>query len=118
MFVSLADRPLEQLLVDPHWSNTCASITSSAQHQSEIIAQFLLKDLFVEKHLDSDTKNFFRSVLRDLLPRDDDKPSAAVLHTWDDTNVSQADQDGAVVLNSTCVRDSCFSGELHIKSVS
>ena len=73
--------------------------------------------MFVEKHLDSDKKTFFRSVLRDWLPQGDNKPSAAVSHTctWDDTNVSasQAGQDG-VLVTSTCVRDSCSSGELHI----
>ena len=114
-FVSLADRPIE-LAVDPHWSNLCASVTSSTQHQSESFALILLKeDQFVQKHLDSDNKKFFQSALRDWLPRDDDKPSAAVSHTWGDTNVSvsQAGQDGALI-NSTCVRDSC-SGELHIK---
>ena len=114
--VSLADRPIvEQLLVDPHGANMCSSIPSSAQYQSEGFALILLKeDQFVEKHLDSDKKKFFRSVLRDWLPQGDDKPSASVSHTWGDTNVSisQAGQDGALV-NSTCVRDSCSSGELY-----
>ena len=98
----------------------CSSIPSSAQYQSEGFALILLKeDQFVEKHLDSDKKTFFRSVLRDWLPQGigDNKPSVAVSHTctWDDTNVfvSQAGQDGALV-TSTCVRDSCSSGELHI----
>ena len=115
--VSVAGRPIvEQLLVDHHGANMCTSIPSSAQHQSERFALILLKeDQFVEKHLDSDQKEFFRYVLRDWLSRDDDKLSAAVSCTWGDTNVyvSQAGQDGALV-NSTCVRDSCSSGELHI----
>ena len=96
-------------MVDPHWSNLCASITSSAQHQSERFALILLKeDQFVEKNFDSDKKKFFRSLLKDLLS------SAAVSHTWDDTNVSvsQAGQNGSALVNSTCVRDSCSSGEL------
>ena len=114
----LADRPIvELLLVDPHGSNMCDSLTSSAQHQSEKFALILLKEnLFVEEHLDSD-KKFFRSLLRaDWLSHDN--PSAAVSHTWSGINVSvsQTGQDGAVV-NSTCVRDSCSSGELHINHV-
>ena len=91
----------------------CDSLTSSAQHQSERFALILLKeDMFVEKHLDSDQKKFFRSVLRDWFSRDDNKPSAAVSHTWGNTNVSvsQAGQNGAALVNSTCVRDSCSSG--------
>ena len=114
-FVSLADRPIE-LVVDPHWSNMCASVTSSTQHHFESFALILLKeDQFVQKHLDSDKKKFFQSALRDWLPQDDDKPSAAVSHTWGDMSVSvpQAGQNGALI-NSTCVRDSC-SCELHIK---
>ena len=102
-------------MVDPHWSNMCASITSSARHQSESFALILSKeDQFVEKNFDSDKMKFFRSLLRDLLSQDDNKSSAAVSHTWDDTNVSvsQAGQNGSVLVNSTCVRDSCSSGEL------
>ena len=116
LFVFIAGRPIVQLLVDSNGSNTCDSLTSSAQHQSERFALILLKeDQFVEKHLDSDKNKFFQSVLRDWLLRDDNKPIAAVSHTWDDTNVSvsQAGQDRALV-TSTCVRDSCSSGELHI----
>ena len=112
--VSLADRPIVEQLVDPHESNMGDSLTSSAQHQSERFALILLKEnLFVEKHLDE--KKFFRSLLRDWLSQDDNKSSAAVSHTWDDTNmsVSQAGQDRALV-NSTCVRDSCSSGELNV----
>ena len=118
IFVSLADRPIvEQLVVDPHGSNMCDSLTSSAQHQSERFALILfVEKWFVEKHLDSDEKKFFRSALRDWLSRDDDKPSAAVSHsdTWGDTIVSesQAGQNGAALVNSTCVRDSCSLGEL------
>ena len=120
--VSLADIPLVELLVDTHESNMCDSLTSSAQHQSERFALILLKEsLFVEKHLDSNKKKFFRSALRDWLSRDDElkKPSAAVSHTLDDTNVSvsQAGQDRTALVNSTCARDSCSSGELHIKHV-
>ena len=107
-------------MVDPHGSSLCiidSSITSSAQYQSALI--LLKEDQFVEKHLHNNNKKFFQSALRDWLPRDDDKPSAAVLHAWDDINVSvsQADHDGALV-NSTCARESCSSGELHIKTVS
>ena len=114
-FVSLADRPIVELVVDPRESNMCDSLTSSAQHQSERFALILSKEsLFVEKYLDSDKKKFFRSVLRDWLSRDDNKPSAAVSHTWVDTNVSvsQVSRNGAALVNSTCVRDSCSSGEL------
>ena len=96
----------------------CDSLTSSAQHQSERFALILFEEKqFVEKHLDSDKKKFFRSTLRDLLARDDElKPSAAVSHTWSDTNVpvSQAGQDRTALVNSTCARDSCSSGELHV----
>ena len=115
-FVSLADRPIVELVVDPHESNMCDSLTSSAQHQSERFALILLKEsMFVEKHHNSDKKKFFRSLLRDWLSRDDNKPSVAVSpHTWHDTNVSvsQAGRNGAALVNSTCVRDSCSSGEL------
>ena len=120
MRLVLADRRLvEQLLVDPHGSNMCDSLTSSTQHmhQSERFALILLKEgLFVEKHLDSDKKKFFRSLLRDWLSRDDNKPSAAVSHTRNDTNVfvSQAGRNGAALVNSTCVRNSCSSGELNV----
>ena len=116
-FVSLADRPIVELVVDPHESNMCDSLTSSAQHQSKRFALILLKEsLFAEKHLDSDKKKFFRSLLKDWLSRDDNKPSVAVSHTWDDTNVSvsQAGQNGAALVNSTCVRDSCSSGEFNV----
>ena len=106
-------------MVDPHGSSLCIidSITSSAQYQSALI--LLKEDQFVEKHLNSDKKKFFRSALRDWLPRDDDNPSAAVLHSWDDNSVSvsQTGHDGALI-NSTRVRDSCSSGELYIKIVS
>ena len=116
LFVSLADRPIvELLLVDPHGSNMCDSLTSSAQHQSERFALFLYEEKqFVEKHLNSDRKNFFLSALRDWFSRDVDKLSAAVSHTWDDTNVSvlQPGQNGAALVNFTCVRESCCLGEL------
>ena len=112
--VSLADRPIvEQLLVDPHGANMCDSLTSSAQHQYERFALTLLKEyMFVEKHHDSDQKKFFRSALREWFSRDDNKPSAAVSCTWGNINVSvsQAGQNGAAFVNSTCVRDSCSSG--------
>ena len=114
LFFFLADRPIVELVVDPHEFNMCDSILSSAQYRSGRFALILLKgNQFVEKHLDSDKKKSFRSVLRDWLPQDDDKPSAAVSHTWGDmsVSVSQAGQDGALV-NSSCVRDSCSSGEL------
>ena len=116
----LADRPIvELLLVDPHGSNMCDSLTSSVQHQSKRFALIIFEEnRFVEKHLDSDKRKFFRSLLRDWFFQDHDNPSAAVYHTWGDTNVSvsQTGQNGPVV-NSTCVRDSCSSGELHIKHV-
>ena len=105
-------------MVDPHGSNMCDSLTSSAQHQSERFALILFEEKqFVEKHLDTDKKKFFQSALRDLLLRDDElKPSAAVSHTWSDTNVPvfQAGQDRTALVNSTCARDSCSSGELHV----
>ena len=112
---SLADRPIVELVVDPHGSNMCDSLTSSVQHQSERFALILFEEKqFVEKYLNSDRKKFFRSALRDWFSRDDDKPSAAVSHTWDDTNVSvlQPGKNGAALVNSTCVRDSCCLGEL------
>ena len=96
----------------------CDSLTSSAHHQSERFALILFEEMqFVEKHLDSDKKKFFRSVLRDLLSQDDElKPSAAVSHTWSDTNVPvpQAGQDRTALVNLTHARDSCSSGELHV----
>ena len=118
--VSLADRPLVELVVDPHGSNMCDSLTSSTQHQSERAMILFVQKQFVEKHLVSNKKKFFQSALSDWLSQDDElKPSAAVSHTWDDTNdfVSQAGQDGAALVNPTCARDSCSSGELHIKHV-
>ena len=119
--VSLADRPIVELVVDPHGSNMCDSLTSSAQHQSERFALILfVEEQFVEKHLNSDKKKFFQSALRDWLSQNDElKPSTAVSRTWDDTNVSvfQAGQDRTALVNSTCARDSCSSGELHIKHV-
>ena len=108
-----------ELLVDPHGSSLgiIDSVTSSAQFQSERFALILFEEIqFVEKHLDSDKKKFFRSFLRvcNWLSRDDNKSSTASC-TWDSTNVpvSQNGHDGALV-NSTYVRDSCSSGELHV----
>ena len=113
-----------ELLVDPHGSSLgiIDSVTSSAQFPSERFALILFEEIqFVEKHLDSDKKKFFPSFLRDCnwFSQDDNKSSAASCTcTWDSTNVpvSQNGHDGALV-NSTCVRDSCSSGELHIRHV-